>query len=161
MGNTVYLLLGGNEGSVIQAFLSVLVLIEQRVGSVKAQSSVYSSKAWGFDSEKDFLNQVVKIKTDLSPQSLLKSTLQIENTLGRKRNESGYSSRTIDIDILFYNDLILDSDDLVIPHPRLHLRKFTLIPLNDIAPDYIHPVFSESISNLLAACPDNCDVKRI
>jgi 2-amino-4-hydroxy-6-hydroxymethyldihydropteridine diphosphokinase len=161
MGNTVYLLLGGNEGAVIDAFLSALVLIEHRIGSVKAQSSIYSSKAWGFDSEKDFLNQVVRIKTDLRPQSLLERTMQIENDLGRKRNVPGYTSRTIDIDILFYNDLILNLENLVIPHPRLHLRNFTLTPLNDIAPDYIHPVFLESISTLLANCTDNGHVKRI
>lgn len=160
MGNITYLLLGGNEGAVSQAFLSALVLIEQKVGSVKAQSSIYSSPAWGFESENDFLNQIVKVETDFSPEILLEKILQIESVLGRKRNGSGYSSRPIDIDILFYNDLVINSENLTIPHPRLHLRNFTLYPLCDIAPDYMHPVFLLSVCQLKENCPDNSVVKR-
>ncbi len=161
MRNIIYLLLGGNEGSVSQNFLSALSYIEKRIGEVIEKSPIYISQPWGFDSEQDFLNQVIMVKTDLSPQNVLQYVLEIENILGRKRIGSGYSSRSLDIDILFYNNLILNSQNLIIPHPRLHLRKFTLNPLNDIAPDLIHPVFKQSISQLKQNCQDNCTVKLI
>lgn len=158
--NQVYLLLGGNQGDVRRVFSQTLELIRASVGKVKTLSPVYRSEPWGFEAGESFLNQVIIVETTLDPEELLKEILDIEKKMGRVRNDQygRYSSRPIDIDILFYNDSIINSHDLIVPHPRLHLRKFTLIPLNDISPDFYHPVFKRTISDLVKNCDDKLDV---
>lgn len=160
MENQVYLLLGGNQGDVGRAFSQTLELIRASVGSIKTLSPVYRSEPWGFEASESFLNQVVIVNTALDPEDLLKEILDIEKKMGRERDDQSdrYSSRPIDIDILFYNDSIINSHDLVVPHPRLHLRNFTLIPLNDISPGFYHPVFKKTISDLVKTCDDKLGV---
>lgn len=160
MENQVYLLLGGNQGDVGRAFSQTLELIRASVGSIKTLSPVYRSEPWGFEASESFLNQVVIVNTALDPEDLLKEILDIEKKMGRERDDQSdrYSSRPIDIDILFYNDSIINSHDLVVPHPRLHQRNFTLIPLNDISPGFYHPVFKKTISDLVKTCDDKLGV---
>lgn len=161
--NTVYLLLGGNTGPVKEHFTQAIEEINERVGSVTVQSPIYESEAWGFKSELKFFNQVVVVDTLLDENLVLKEILGIERVLGRIRNNcsEAYQSRPIDIDMLFFNNLICNYPELTLPHPRLHLRRFTLSPLNDIAPKLVHPVFNKTIHELLESCPDLSDVVLI
>jgi 2-amino-4-hydroxy-6-hydroxymethyldihydropteridine diphosphokinase len=157
--NQVYVLLGGNQPNTYQLFVEARDLLEMSVGEILAVSRLYKSQSWGFDSDDLFLNQVVCLLTALQPLELLDVILGIEKKLGRIRQGAGYSSRSIDIDILFYNHLIINEPELIIPHPRLHLRNFTLVPLNEIAPDLNHPLFNKPIHQLLENCEDNHPVE--
>lgn len=158
--NTVYLLLGGNKGDVKSHFIRACELMEQRIGRIFSMSPLYASEAWGFSSDSLFLNQVIALQTQQMEDEVLEGVLRIEEDLGRVREfgTQGYQNRSLDIDILFFNQLICEKSSLIIPHPRLHLRKFTLCPLNDIAPALVHPVFQKTIEELLAICPDNSEV---
>jgi 2-amino-4-hydroxy-6-hydroxymethyldihydropteridine diphosphokinase len=142
----------------VSNFKRSIELLEINCGEITAASSIYQTAPWGYQDQDYFLNQVLQINTTLNPEELLFQTSKIENELGRIRQEIN-GPRKIDIDILFFNDLQVITNTLIIPHPRLHLRKFTLIPLNEIIPDFIHPVYQISISELLIACPDESDVK--
>jgi 2-amino-4-hydroxy-6-hydroxymethyldihydropteridine diphosphokinase len=146
--------LGNRETNLEQA----VAQIEKYIGKVRRSSSVYETDPWGFRSDDAFLNIVVEVGTDLEPQELLAVILNIESSMGRVRNSQQYSSRVIDIDILLYNDLVTDTPDLKIPHPRLHERKFVLIPLCEIAADMIHPVFKKTFRELLDVCEDGSNV---
>jgi 2-amino-4-hydroxy-6-hydroxymethyldihydropteridine diphosphokinase len=160
--NEVYLCLGGNLGNCFETFKQVCGQINQHVGAITMQSSVYQSQAWGMDKAPDFYNQVIKLETTLSAEELLLILLEIEKKLGRERTETTtYQSRLIDIDILFFNKKIIETDTLHIPHPRLHLRKFVLEPLNEIAPNFVHPVLNKTISQLLHECTDTGQVKKL
>jgi len=160
--NTVVLLLGGNLGDTKLYFQQAIEFISERIGSTHVKSGLYESKAWGFDSEDLFLNQVITCKTNLNPISVLEKCLDIEKYLGRKRHKSlGYESRLIDIDILFYNNEEIHSERLDIPHPRLHERNFTLCPLCEIMPEFIHPVLQKRIDILLKECLDKLEVRRV
>lgn len=154
----VILLLGANLGDKNLILKQAIVEIDKEAGKVHRQSKVYQTPAWGFESGNTFYNQVIVISTKNPPHKLLSILKNIELNLGRnplKKSINGiYQDRLIDIDILFYNQLILESRELTIPHPRLHLRKFTLVPLNDLFPDFIHPVFRKSIHILLENCTD-------
>jgi 2-amino-4-hydroxy-6-hydroxymethyldihydropteridine diphosphokinase len=149
----VYLLTGGNIGNRLQYLLKAKEQIQKRCGSVLKESSIYETAAWGKEDQKAFLNQVLKIKTTLTPDSLLNTVLEIEEDLGRKR-EVKYGPRTIDIDILFFNEDIINRVGLKIPHPQMQNRRFVLTPLNEIAADKIHPSLLKTVSQLLAECPD-------
>ena len=156
----VYLLLGSNLGD-RQRFLNEATrLLQERVGTVLKRSSIYETEPWGFSNKNNFLNQVLKFETSLNPYELLKIIKAIETKLGRIRKNQRYSPRCIDVDILFYNDEVYFSDDLVIPHPRLHDRMFTLVPLNEIAPDYLHPILKKTIKKLVNLCTDKLMVKK-
>jgi 2-amino-4-hydroxy-6-hydroxymethyldihydropteridine diphosphokinase len=161
--NEAYLCLGGNLGNSFITFKEACGHIEQQVGDIKLRSSMYQSHAWGMDNAPDFYNQVIKIETKLMPEELMLALLDIEKTLGRERKESGtsYQNRVIDIDVLFYKEDAIKTDTLEIPHPRLHLRKFVLEPLNEIAPNYIHPLLHKSVSELLALCIDKGQIKKL
>ena len=145
---TYYLLLGGNLSDTIRCFEDAIIELNQS-GEVNLKSSVSKSKAWGFESDNEFKNQAISYKTELSPINLLEKTQLIENKLGRKKlNKKGYEDRVIDIDILFCGSLILESKKLTIPHPKLHLRSFTLDPLLEIAPNFTHPKLMKTIIQL-------------
>jgi 2-amino-4-hydroxy-6-hydroxymethyldihydropteridine diphosphokinase len=154
----VYLGLGSNLGERIELLKEAIRMIGKSAGKVVVLSSVYESEPVGLESGGDFLNMVACIDTDLTPSGLLGRIIMIESRLGRVRSETRYTSRTIDIDILLYNDEIIEKDSLSIPHPNLHLRRFVLVPLNELAPDLMHPVSGKTVKELLASCPDNSKV---
>ncbi|MCL2511424.1 MAG: 2-amino-4-hydroxy-6-hydroxymethyldihydropteridine diphosphokinase [Bacteroidales bacterium] len=149
MVNTAILSIGGNLGNRLENILRCVDYIERRIGKIVRRSSIYESEAWGFESEHRFLNMVVVVETLLPPESLLQKAHAIENVLLRQRTGTGYTSRTMDIDILFFNNEIINTPTLTIPHPRLHERRFVLLPLHEILPDMVHPVFQKSVGELL------------
>lgn len=154
------LLLGSNMGEKKAVVLEALSKLSAKCGSIVAKSNNYCSEPWGFKSDSDFINMAVHIKTDLEPHTLLETILKIESELGRTRvNDGNYHSRVIDIDIIFYGSRVLESQSLIIPHPRMHLRRFVLLPINELVPDFIHPTFNISIANLLEKCADTSEVK--
>ena len=157
----VILLLGGNMGDRKALIGRARLLIEDRAGKIVRSSAIYESAPWGFAAKQSFYNQVVVIISDLAPHHILEIILQIEKELGRERTGKNYSSRTMDIDILFYEQEIIDTPDLIIPHPQLHKRRFTLVPLNEILPDWNHPGLNQSIRSLLEQCTDHAEVEPI
>ena len=159
--NKVVLLLGSNLGDGQLLFQQVISLIDERLGKLELQSALYQSPPWGFEHENDFINQVLIMNTEKDAEEVLQSCLQIEVDLGRKRTAQGYGARTIDIDVLFVNDEVMQTESLVLPHPRLHLRKFTLLPLVELIPDFVHPTLQKSMQELLVACEDNSEVRKI
>ena len=153
-----YLLLGSNQGDREYYLVEALNRIGGLADKPVNKSAVYETAAWGLEDQAAFLNQVVQVSTPLSPTALLTQINTIEKELGRIR-EIKWAARVIDIDILYYDDLVLQTPDLIIPHPHLQERRFTLVPLVELAPDYVHPIFRTSNSNLLAACKDDLEVK--
>lgn len=156
--NTAFLCLGSNLGHREINLNDAALMIERLCGTIKNSSSIYETDPWGSSSEFKYLNQVIELHTGLPPHALLKELLNIEKNLGRTRNSNQNSDRTIDIDILFYNHCILNTAGLQLPHPRLHLRKFVLMPLNEINQTFIHPVFKKSVFQLLVQCPDTLNL---
>ncbi len=151
-----YLLSGSNLGDRAENLQNAITYIGKLGGEIVECSSVFESSSWGFDHPTPFLNQTLKVKTSLEPHELLKTLLKIEDKCGRiRRNIEEYESRTLDIDILFYDDLVIEDPDLTIPHPLLHMRRFTLLPLSTIAAGLVHPILHKSVKELLDACPDN------
>ena len=157
--NLVYLSLGSNEGDRVLWLEKALKMIWGSCGTILTRSSIYETKAWGITEQPDFLNMVVCIETARAPVELLTALLNIETSLGRQRTIK-WGPRTIDIDILLYNDAIVDKPELKIPHPFMHERRFTLIPLAELAPNYMHPTMHETIAQLLANCPDELEVHK-
>jgi 2-amino-4-hydroxy-6-hydroxymethyldihydropteridine diphosphokinase len=157
----LFLCLGGNLGNKTEIFKKSLGLIQKKIGRLKKVSGLYASPAWGFIADNEFYNQVIQIETSLSPSSVLFEIKQIENFFGRKRDPGKIISRKMDIDILFYDDLIIDSDELTIPHPLLYLRNFVLIPLMEIAPEFVHPVIKKTTCEMLEKCPDKSIVTPV
>lgn len=154
----VFIGLGSNSGD-REAFLKFAVsLISSEVGAILKASHCYETAAWGMEDQPAFLNQVLFVKTPLKPDKLLFQLLQIEKKAGRIR-EVHWGPRTLDLDILLFDDLILDNQDLVIPHPQLANRNFVLVPLHEIAPEWIHPVSRKSMVELLRECEDSLAVK--
>lgn len=147
-----YLSLGTNLGNKEENLRRSMQLIEKQVGRLFVRSAFYVTAPWGFHSENTFLNNAVGVRTVLAPLSLLEVTQQIEQTLGRtcKSANGVYHDRPIDIDILFYDDLVTKSERLTLPHPLLHQRTFVLEPMNEIAPDLLHPVLKKDIHTLIA-----------
>ncbi len=142
-------------------------IIEQAIENIKAFSEIikvsplYESSAWGFNSNNEFINMAIQISTELTAEQLIENILHIEKQLGREqKTTTSYQDRTIDIDILFYGDQILNSENLTIPHPKISERLFVLKPLNDISPNYIHPILNKTISELLAICDDESEIKK-
>ncbi len=165
---TVFLLLGGNLGNREQNILEAKEYTSLQIGKIKSESSIYQTAAWGVENQPSFLNQVVEVSSILSPQEILVQIEDIEKKLGRKRYQKWYS-RTIDVDILYYENLVLEEKedstqnrkDLQIPHPFLHQRRFTLVPLVEIAPNFLHPVFEKTNKELLEECLDQLPVVTI
>ena len=158
---TIYLLLGGNIGDKERIFSEARTILNNRVGELQLQSAVYETEPWGFESIDLFWNQAIELQTSLSPDEVLAQTQLIEKQLGRIRKDGQYCSRIIDIDILFFGNETINQENLIIPHPRIQERKFALLPLNEIAPELIHPVFQKSIRQLLAECSDLLKVEKV
>ena len=146
----VYLSLGSNIGDRLGYLQQAASLLKATDGiSVVATSSFYETEPWQMDSENWFVNAIVQISTTLLPEKLLSECLRIETQLGRKRDESGnYIDRTLDIDILFYDNLIMHNESLTIPHRHFHKRAFLLVPMLEIAQDFVHPLFKKTVSQL-------------
>jgi 2-amino-4-hydroxy-6-hydroxymethyldihydropteridine diphosphokinase len=143
-----------------QALLTEAIkLIRDKCGDVINQSSVYATKAWGNENQPDFLNQVIIIHTRISAINLLDILLNIEKEMGRSRTVKN-APRLIDIDILFFDNDIINLPELTIPHPLMDKRRFVLAPLNELSPAFVHPVLHKTIEQLLIECPDKLDVKK-
>ncbi|WP_128548211.1 2-amino-4-hydroxy-6-hydroxymethyldihydropteridine diphosphokinase [Larkinella soli] len=159
MTHTLYLLLGANLGERKVTLEKALEAVRIDVGPVLKQSAIYETAAWGNTDQPSFLNQVLKVLTVLGPEEVLEKTQAIENRLGRVRRDR-WGSRVIDIDLLYADDLVLETERLTVPHPFLHWRRFTLVPLAEVAPDFVHPVLRKTTRELLADCDDTSEVVR-
>ena len=157
----VYLGIGTNMGDREACLKVAIECIMESIGTVVRTSSVYETEPWGFSSNDQFLNMVAEVETALKPSGLLGRILMIEARMGRLRSDTGYTSRLIDLDILLYGNKILNTKSLIVPHPRLHERKFVLVPLCEIAPDFVHPVLKKDIKTLLRECKDKSKVIRL
>ena len=156
----VYLLLGSNMGNSIQFLVDARTHIENELGANLVSSSIYQTAAWGKTDQPDFLNQVVKVNCHLAPEEVLQTILAIEKKLGRERAEK-WAARTIDIDILFYDLMIINHVNLVIPHPFLQERAFALAPLAELAPNLEHPILKKTIKTLLANLASDLSVRKL
>ncbi|MBL7914584.1 MAG: 2-amino-4-hydroxy-6-hydroxymethyldihydropteridine diphosphokinase [Bacteroidia bacterium] len=157
--NTI-LMLGGNLGDVKSNFESALSELETDMGSIFKKSSLYQSDPWGDTDQPPFLNQAIWYKTSLEPGKLLEMVLEIENKLGRVRNRKN-GPRIMDIDILLIDNQIINEPKLIVPHPRMHLRRFNMLPLAELVPEWIHPVLGKSMSDLMELCEDESAVFQI
>lgn len=158
----ITVILGSNSGDKKHYLHEAARLLSEKAGKITAASSLYETAPWGFTCQENFLNQVLVFETELNPQTFLQTALQTEQILGRKRDASvRYSSRTIDIDLLFCGSQIIHTPELTLPHPRIAERNFVLTPLNELMPDFIHPILHKTVSQLLSVCPDPLTVKRL
>ena len=157
-----YILFGSNMGDRDKIFAQACLYINNRCGRVVKTSAAYESEPWGFEAMEWFLNRLVIVETELEPEAMMRQLLDIEAELGRVRHPEvgGYTSRTVDLDILYYGSRIVLTDSLVIPHPRLHLRRFALLPLCELVPQFVHPAFNLTQAELLRRCPDVSVVRK-
>ncbi|MBK9730501.1 MAG: 2-amino-4-hydroxy-6-hydroxymethyldihydropteridine diphosphokinase [Chitinophagaceae bacterium] len=158
--HTAYLLLGSNVGDRNHHLQHAIEKISDQAGAIIKMSSVYETQPWGVTQQDDYLNLAVQTETRLSALELFKILQQIEASEGRV-NPIKNTPRTLDIDILFFDDTVIDEGSLIIPHPRLHLRRFVLEPLSEIAPFFVHPTLNKSVEELLKVCTDEMKVKKV
>ena len=157
--NKIYLLLGSNMGNSQKHLTKAISMIEKKIGRVIRRSGLYQTAAWGKTDQPDFLNQVIIAETNLTAGQTMQAILSIETAMGRVRTEKN-APRIIDIDILFFNKAVTNEKGLSIPHPAIHLRRFVLVPLNELSPNLIHPVLKKTNHQLLLKCPDKLNVKK-
>lgn len=160
MRGPVYLLTGSNVGQSLLYLQHALLQVEDELGAVTKLSAVYKTDPWGNTQQNAFYNQVIEIYTDLAPDELMKKILNLELQMGRIRTTK-WAPRIIDIDILFYQHVRMNTPLVQLPHPLLHERRFTLVPLAEITPDFIHPKFKQTIAELLHVCPDKGLVEKL
>lgn len=151
--NTVYIQLGSNIGERESFITKSMHKVEDDIGKIITSSSIFETTAWGNENQNNFLNSVIEIKTPFDAFTILQKSQEIENNLCRERSDK-WGERTIDIDILFYNNKIINTKELTVPHPLIQKRKFVLVPLSEIAPNYMHPILKKNISTLLSECKD-------
>jgi 2-amino-4-hydroxy-6-hydroxymethyldihydropteridine diphosphokinase len=156
--NQVFISLGTNLGDRIQNLKKAVHAIESNLGEIIKQSSLHESKPWGKSDQPDFLNQVILVQVDNTPQECLNKLSSIERQLGRKRDEK-WGPRIIDLDLLYVNDQIFNTEKLILPHPGIPYRRFVLVPMAEIAPDFIHPYLLKNQKQLLEECMDTLEVK--
>ena len=159
--NVAFLCLGGNMGDRLANLTRTKELIKEERLNIVAISNIYETQAWGSENSPDYYNQCIKITTELDAESLMKLLLSIELKLGRVRTVNKNEARTVDIDILLFNGDIINTELLIVPHPRLHLRQFVLKPLNEIASGILHPGLHKSIHRLLMDCKDTLTAKKV
>jgi 2-amino-4-hydroxy-6-hydroxymethyldihydropteridine diphosphokinase len=157
MTDRIFVLLGSNEGNRLENLENACQKINLFCGIIREKSSIYETAAWGKTNQSSFLNLVIEIKSDLSAPNLLENLLEIEKSLGRQRVEK-WGARTIDLDILFFGCQIINTEHLQVPHPAIQQRRFTLVPLAEIAPNFIHPVLQKTCLQILDECPDELAV---
>ena len=157
----VFLGIGGNIGDKQLNFIKVAHLVKARLGKIIKVSSIYETPPWCFVSEDHFWNQVLLIETEMNPEKLLEEIHEIEAEFGRKRSIGKYVSREMDIDILYFDDLYTETKEMIIPHPRIQNRKFVLVPLVEIAPEFKHPLFRLTNLQLLENCKDESVIIKI
>lgn len=155
----IFLLLGSNLGDRTANLQLGIESIQNQIGAINAKSKIYETAAWGNHDQFNFLNQAIKLESKLSPIDLLSQVLAIEKSVGRIRNKK-WEARIIDIDIIYFADEIIKTHDLVIPHPYLAERKFVLIPLVEISPEFVHPSLKKSNADLLKECKDTLSVQE-
>lgn len=155
-----YLLLGSNMGDSKKILETATAMIAQQVGYVKAISSFYATEAWGKTDQPAFINQALMVNTALTARQLLDTVLAIEQKIGRVRIEK-WGARLIDIDIIFFGNEIINQPDLVVPHPYMHVRRFVLLPMEEIAPGFLHPVHHKSIKTLNHQLDDDLSVVKL
>jgi 2-amino-4-hydroxy-6-hydroxymethyldihydropteridine diphosphokinase len=158
--NRVVIMLGSNQGDRLKNLENARIFLGEEIGTTLSLSSVYETEPWGFTSEDRFLNQAVMLESCLAPQAVLDRIKAYEYSRGRRSRAQGYQPREIDLDILFYNDLILDSASLTIPHPLIPERKFVLLPLSEIMGEFLHPVEKKKVNVLAGICGDPLVVRR-
>ena len=158
MKNHVVLLLGSNLGERTVHLEKARLEIAQHIGQINKISALYETEPWGVEEQEKYLNQVLLVESELSPEEVLEEVLRIEQIGGRVRQEK-WGARLIDIDILFYSDRIVEQDGLKIPHPYLHVRRFTLAPLVEILPDWLHPKLKQTVATLYAQLDDPLKVE--
>ena len=157
----VLLGIGGNIGNKQLNFTKVAHLVTERLGEIVKSSSIYETPPWGFVSEDHFWNQVLLIVTELQPEKLLEEIQEIEDEFGRKRIIGKYTSREMDVDILYFENIYIETEKLIIPHPRIPNRKFVLVPLVEIAPDFKHPLLRLTNLQLLENCKDESVIIKV
>ena len=157
--NTVYLLLGSNMGDSEQMLTVATNMIEKNIGKLTKSSSIYRTAAWGNEDQPDFLNQIIIVSSLLSSSNILKEIFVIEKEMGRVRTTKN-AARVIDIDMLFFNDEIIQTETLTVPHPQVQNRRFVLVPLAEIALNFIHPLLKKSSLELLSICSDKLNVQK-
>ena len=158
--NKLYRLLGSNMGNSRQQLTKAKKYLAKQLGTILRQSSLYRTAAWGNTNQPDFLNQVIILHTNVDAPTCMKYILEIEHVLGRVRTNKN-DPRIIDIDILYFNKDIISTKNLAVPHPAIPDRRFVLVPLNELSPNFIHPVLVKTNHALLLECPDSLDVKKI
>ena len=157
--NTVYLLLGSNMGDSEHTLTVAINMIEKNIGKLTKSSSIYRTAAWGNEDQPDFLNQIIIISSSLSSSNILKEMFGIEKEMGRVRTTKN-AARVIDIDMLFFNDEIIQTENLTVPHKQIQNRRFVLVPLAEISPDFRHPILKKSSLELLSICSDKLNVQK-
>lgn len=160
MKTQTFLLLGTNLGDRKKNLVDACRLIEESVGKIIKRSSVYETEPWGKKEQPEFFNQAVEVETELTAREVLRAVTEIEKKLGRKREER-WGERTMDIDILFYGEEVIASEDLVVPHPRIGERRFVLEPLAEIGGEVVHPVVKMKVREMLERCEDELKVSRL
>ena len=158
--NKLYILLGSNMGNSKSNLLLSQKYIAKKIGTVIRKSNFYETAAWGYTKQADFLNQVIIVVSKHKAEKVIEKILAIEKEMGRIRSKKN-APRLIDIDILFFNKEIIQRQNLTVPHPALQNRRFVLVPLNELSPNFIHPVLHNTIHQLLLTCPDTLAVKKI